>query len=565
MTGRPRRAGVSSFGFGGTNAHVVLEQGPDPVPVAPANPGSGGAVTTLVVPGKTDERVASTAEVLAQWMDGAGASVALAEVAHTLNHHRARHAKFATVAALDRERAVAGLRALAAGRPADGVAAPHQGACRPGTVFVYSGDGSQWAGMGRQLLCDEPAFAAAVADLEPVFVEQVGFSLRQVLTAGEPLAGIDRIQPVLVGMQLALTGLWRCYGVRPDAVIGYSTGEVAAAVVAGALSRADGLRIIATRSRLTAALSGAGAHFSGGLPELRTALADLAPQPPAIPVITSTGAAPVFDADYWAADRSTPVRFRQAVAAAGANHATFVEISPHPVLTYAISDTLSEVHHHSIGTLQRDTHDTLTFHANLNAAHTTRPPDTDHPAGPHPVIPTTPWHRTRHWISPPVVQRRDGMSVPGDQIGAAPHWVAIMERVQAAVSAPQSGTLLGEYVKIATTPPVHLWQARLQPDAKPYPGFHRVQSVEVVPASVLLQTLSTAAAECGASALLDIRFEHPIVVDQPRLIQVVADGESVTVSSSFAADSAAQPWIRHASARISHQGQGEPDDTFDHR
>jgi phthiocerol/phenolphthiocerol synthesis type-I polyketide synthase A len=583
-TGRPRRAGVSSFGFGGTNAHVVLEQGPDPVPVAP---GSGGAVTKLVVSGKTDERVASTAGVLAQWLDGAGAGVALAEVAHTLNHHRARHAKFATVTAFDREQAVAGLRALAAGRSADGsdgsdgVVAPHQGACRPGTVFVYPGHGSQWAGMGRQLLADEPAFAAAVADLEPVFVEQVGFSLRQVLAAGESLGGIDRSQPVLVGMQLALTELWRSYGVQPDVVIGYSTGEVAAAVVAGALSRADGLRVIATRSRLMAGLSGEAAT---ALPELRTALADLAPQPPTIPVITTTGAAPIFDAEYWSADLHNPVQFRQAVTAAGADHATFVEISPHPVLTHVISDTLAQVHHHSIGTLQRDTHDTLTFHTNLNATHTTRPPDTDHPAGPHPVIPTTPWHHTRHWISPPAIRRRDPMSVPGNQIDAgavlpdgsrddtdttawhpAPHWIAIKERVEAAVSAPRSGTVLGEHVKIATTPPVHLWQAWLKPDAKPYPGSHRVQGVEVVPASVLLQTLSAAAAECGASALSDIRFEYPIVVDQPRLIQVVADGESVTVSSRFAPGIPGTPahrWIEHASGRIDHERQAEPDDTF---
>ena len=227
---------MSSFGFGGTNAHVVLEQGPDPVPGTAGVAGSAGAVTTLVVWGKTAERVASTAGMLAQWMDGAGAEVALAEVAHTVNHHRARHAKFATVAALDREQAVAGLRALAAGRSADGVVAPHQGECRPGTVFVYSGQGSQWAGMGRQLLADEPVFAAAVAELEPVFVEQAGFSLQQVLAAGEPVVGIDRIQPVLMAMQLALTELWRCYGVQPDAVIGHSMGEVTAAVVAKALT-----------------------------------------------------------------------------------------------------------------------------------------------------------------------------------------------------------------------------------------------------------------------------------------------------------------------------------------
>ena len=133
------------------------------------------------------------------------------------------------------------------------------GPCGPGTVFVYSGQGSQWAGMGRRLLADEPAFAAAVAELEPDFVAQTGFSLQRVLAGGESVVGIDRIQPVLVGVQLALTALWRSYGVEPDAVIGHSMGEVTAAVVAGALTPAEGLRVIATRSRLMARLSGRGA------------------------------------------------------------------------------------------------------------------------------------------------------------------------------------------------------------------------------------------------------------------------------------------------------------------
>ncbi len=137
--------------------------------------------------------------------------------------------------------------------------ASHEASPGPGTVFVYSGQGAQWAGMGRQLLADEPAFAAAIDELEPVFVDKVGFSLRHVLAVGEPLTGIDRIQPVLVGMQLALTALWRSYGVEPDAVIGHSMGEVTAAVVAGALTPAEGLDVIATRSRLMSRLSGQGA------------------------------------------------------------------------------------------------------------------------------------------------------------------------------------------------------------------------------------------------------------------------------------------------------------------
>ena len=236
---------------------MVIEQAPDVVVPVVDEVGAGGVDAGGV--GQNGARVASWAAVLADWMDGAGAEVPLADVAHTLNHHRTRHATFATVCAADRAQAVAGLRAVAAGQPAAGVVLPHDGPCGPGTVFVYSGQGSQWAGMGRQLLADEPAFAAAVAELEPDFVAQIGFSLHDVLADGEPVTGIERIQPVLVGVQLALTALWRSYGVEPDAVIGHSMGEVTAAVVAGALTPAEGLRVIATRSRLMSRLAGQGA------------------------------------------------------------------------------------------------------------------------------------------------------------------------------------------------------------------------------------------------------------------------------------------------------------------
>ena len=466
-TQRPRRAGVSSFGFGGTNAHVVIEQAPASVPVIRE---SDPAVTTLVVSGKTSERIASMAGTLAEWMAGAGAGVRLPDVAHTLNHHRDHHAQFATVCARDRAQAVTGLQALAAGRPADGVVGPHDGPCGPGTVFVYSGQGSHWAGMGRQLLTDEPVFAAAIAELEPVFVEQLGFSLHQVIAGGEPVSGDARVQPVLMGLQLALTELWRSYGVHPDGVIGHSMGEVSAAVVGGALTVADGLGVIATRSRLMSQLAGQGAvgllkldaeataaliadfpkvslagyvspretviagpvapvdaviaavsaqnRFARRvnmevashtalmnpiLPDLRAALADLTPEICTIPFFSTVAegtTAPLLDAEYWVANVRRPARFSQAVTAAAQDHATFIEISAHPILTHAVSDTLdSMTHHHSVGTLWRDGDDTVSFHTNLNAIHTSHPPQTPHPPEPHPVLPTTPWHHTRHWIS----------------------------------------------------------------------------------------------------------------------------------------------------------------------
>ena len=601
--GRARRAGVSSFGVSGTNAHVVVEQAPvaEPVGVQPVP-----VVSTLVVSGKTAARVAATAGMLAEWMAGEGAGVPLADVAHTINHHRTRHKTFAAVCARDHAQAVVGLQALAAGDAAPGVVRPHEGLCRSGRVFVYSGQGSHWAGMGRRLLADEPAFAAAVAELEPVFVEQVGFSLSQVLESGESVSGDGQVQPVVMGLQLALTALWRSYGVAPDAVIGHSMGEVTAAVVAGALSPADGLKVIAIRSRLMSRLAGQGAmalleldaeatvaliaefpevslagyvsprqtvvagpvagvdaviavvseqgRFARRvnmevashtalmdpiLPELRAALADLAPELPAIPFFSTVvegATAPLLDAEYWVNNVRQPARLSQAVAAAATDHATFIEISPHPILTHAITESVAPTHHHSIGTLSRDGDDTIGFHTSLNTVHTVHPPRTPHPPGPHPVLPTTPWHHTRHWIT------------TGD-------------RVDAAGSKPRPGTVLGHHIAVSTTPPVHLWQARLVPEATPYPGHHRIHGTELVPVSVLLQTLSAAVAELDESQLADVRFENPIVVDQPRVIQVIVDGESVTVSSGLAADTPTGRWVRHVSGRIAHRSHhDQPED-----
>ncbi len=147
-TGRPRRAGVSSFGFGGTNAHVVLEQAPQAQLrlAAVASP-----VTTLVVSGKSTERMAATAANLADWMTGPGADVPLADVAHTLNHHRTHHAAFATVCAEDRDEAVTGLRALAVGQFATGVVGPHDGTMRPGNSIRVLGPGIAVGGDGPEV------------------------------------------------------------------------------------------------------------------------------------------------------------------------------------------------------------------------------------------------------------------------------------------------------------------------------------------------------------------------------------------------------------------------------
>lgn len=468
---RARRAGVSSFGVSGTNAHVVLEEAPARGRVEFQRP---VPVSTLVVSGKTAARLARTAAMLADWMQGDGADVALPDIAHTLNHHRTQHKLVASVSARDHARALTALRALAGDDTAPGLVRPHEGVCRPGRVFVYSGQGAHWAGMGRRLLADEPAFASAVEDLEPMFFERAGFSLRRVLERGEAVTGDARVQPVIVGLQLALTALWRFHGVEPDAVIGHSVGEVTAAIVAEALTPAQGLDVVTIRSRLMAQLAGRGAvalveldvdaaealisgfpgvsvagHLSprqtviagpvgevdaaiaaaveGGrfarrvnmevashtafmdpiLGDLRAQLGSLRPQPPVIPMFSTvhpTCTTPSLDARYWADNVRLTSRFSDAVRAAADTYGTFIEISAHPILTHAVTETLGPLHHHSLGTLWRDADDTVMFHTNVSAAQPKRHRG-PHPPGPPPVLPSTPWHRTSHWIA--AQQRHD--------------------------------------------------------------------------------------------------------------------------------------------------------------
>ncbi|MGW4434090.1 type I polyketide synthase [Streptomyces tendae] len=268
--GHPRRAAVSSFGVSGTNAHVILE----------AAPGTGGA------PEVSDGVLGSAPETV-PWVLSAASPDALRAQAERLRGHMAERPGLASAdvafalatrrtaleyravaVGAERDELLDALDALSAGRPAPravpGDAAAHSR--RP--VFVFPGQGSQWAGMAVELLDSSPVFADSMLACAEALNEFVDWNLLEVLRSDdEELSNrVDVVQPVLWAVMVSLAALWQACGVRPAAVVGHSQGEIAAAVVAGALSLRDGARVVALRSAVIARLlAGKGAMASVAL------------------------------------------------------------------------------------------------------------------------------------------------------------------------------------------------------------------------------------------------------------------------------------------------------------
>lgn len=256
----PRRAGVSSFGMSGTNVHAVLEQAPEP-----AGPAASAAAGPLLfcVSSTSDEGLRQSAVQLAEWVQRHEADLTASDLAYTLARRRGHRSVRAAVIATGLPELIEGLREVAGSEVAFPAAV---GRDDRGPVWVFSGQGSQWAAMGAELLAREPAFAAQIAELEPMIARESGFSVTEAMSAPETVTGIDRVQPTLFAMQVALAATMQSYGVTPGAVIGHSMGEAAAAVVSCALTLEDGVRVICRRSRLMGRLSGGGAMASVELP-----------------------------------------------------------------------------------------------------------------------------------------------------------------------------------------------------------------------------------------------------------------------------------------------------------
>jgi 6-methylsalicylic acid synthase len=602
--GGPRRAGVSGYGYGGTIAHVILEQG-DPADEQLSTLDTGPALYPLS--GASDAALTQYTGRLATWLAQHRAP-ATVDVGHTLARRRAHLPHRAAVFAANRKQLIARLGELAVTGSGSATGAILPAAGR-GLVWVFSGHGSQWTGMGRELLANDPVFAGVIDTLEPVFAEELGVSLRARILddAAQP---VDVIQPMIFAMQAALGATWRASGVRPDAVIGHSVGEIAAAVTAGAITLEQGARLVCRRSVLLRQVAGRGSMVMVALPpdEAQRRLAgraDLAVAVAASPssAVLSGDVATIQEiSDQWRAE-GIGGRYVDSDVAFHSQHmdplldaltAAAADLSPRapaiPLYTTALPDSRS--------TAPRDGSywaTNLRGQVRFVQAVTSAVQDgyrlfvevSAHPVVEHSINETFDGlgvddAYVTHTLRRNKPERETlltnlgqlychGVEVdwsalwpqgsladlPTTPWQHRPHWVEepAIRSSQTEQHDVTGHTLLGGRTSVHGTTPAQAWLTYLDRDTRPYPGDHPVREVEIIPAAVLLNTFVTAASSVGAwPDLTDMALRVPVSVTSPRELQVVLQDGAIRLSTRLVDGESGngddKGWVTHTTAAV---------------
>lgn len=591
-TGHPRRAGVSSYGMGGTLAHSIVEEAPAPGPsprrraarTAPAQ----ADTRLLPLSSATEAGLRALAARTADWL-AARPDTSLPDVAHTLSLRRSHLRHRAAVLADTPEELRKRLSSVADGARAPGVTTGTAPEEHTDPVWVFSGHGAQWPGMGRQLLNAEPAFRAVLEQMAPVFREELGYTPQEAIAEGD-WADVSRVQAMTFALQVGLAAVWREKGLRPGAVLGHSVGEISAAAVAGALGTEEAARFACRRARVVRRGAGTGGMAMVNLPfdEVVRRLAhqtEVAAAVAASPVWTVvSGADGKLRAvcDAWRESGAvvrvvkTDVAFHsplmdpltgEVAAAADCLTPRRPEVPLYSTVTDSPRSTADRNGAYWAAMLREPVRFAPAVRAALADGHRLFLEISSHPIVAQSVAETLDDLRAEEGMVAHSTRRDEpeqhtllanlgalhchGAAVdwsrlqPGGRLTDLPtmawqhreYWrsPAPGKAVSGGGHDPAGHTLLGARTVVGGAAPLRVWQTHLDFSCRPYPGEHPVHGTEIVPAAVLLNTLCTAGAQ-GTSlpVLTDVRLRLPVAVGSPRTVQVVLHEGSARIASRLA-------------------------------
>jgi len=611
----PRRAAVSSYGLSGTNVHAILEQGPAeqaPRTIEQSDAGQPAGRALFPLSATSVEELHATAGRLADWVENHVESEAeLSDLAYTLARRRAHRPVRTVVLAGDRAELVTALRELAGGElPVEPAVAKGD----LGPVWVFSGQGSQWAAMGAGLLAAEPVFAKTVAEIEPLIAAESGFSVTEAMSSSETVTGIDRVQPTVFAVQVALAATLKAYGVAPGAVIGHSMGEAAAAVVAGALSLEDGVKVISRRSKLMAKIAGSGAMASVELPAQQV-LSELAARG-VNDVVLSVVASPQ-SAVVGGAKESVRALVAEWEARGVMAREVAVDVASHSPQVDPILDELAEVlsdiepmepkvpYYSATLYDPRDPADFDAYYWVDNLRHAVRFGAAVQAAledgfrvfgelAPHPLLTHAVDQNARSLdirLAALASMRREqelpnglrGFVADVHSAGAAidfsvlwpdgalvdaplptwthPHLILTRDGLEQGASTLAVHPLLGAHVRLPEVPERHVWQSDVGTNAQPWLGDHQVHSVAALPGAAYCEmALAAARAVLGeASEARDIAFEAMLLLEEDTPVSAVASITPAGVAEFQVQTYLEGEEIRRATAILSAvEGEDEP-------
>ncbi|MFC0540179.1 type I polyketide synthase [Kutzneria chonburiensis] len=598
----PRRAGVSCYGYGGAISHIVVEQAPETA--VPLRDNNESLTTVVPLSARTEAALRANASNLVSWLES-NPDQDFAAVAATLARRRAHLPSRAAVVG-DRDTVLTGLRALAAGDPAPGLVSAEAGE-DVAPVWVFSGYGGHWAGMGRELVLTEPVFAAVIDELDPIFAEELGVGAHDLLIDGDQ-DHVDHMQAATFAVQVALAALWRSYGVVPAAVLGQSLGEYAAAVVSGALTLADAARGVCRRAMIMRRVEGQGGmalvYLSFDVVKARLAgRGDLAA------AITSSPTSTVVSGDVdsivalLAECEAEGIKaFRINTPVAYHSHhlrplgddvvAALSDIEAKPLTLPAYNTTLVDPRSDAVRDARFwavNMYEMCRFTAAVTAAiedgHRLFLEVSPHPlvlhsvgemlAGEGAIVGTlrrNESEQTQFGLALAALHCRGAavdwgrvhpdlamIDLPTNAWQHRPYWHSGKARAADAGHDPDSHTLLGSKVTIGGGSPTQMWQTTLDEASRPYPGEHPVHGVEIVPAAVLLNTFL---ASGDLTGLTDVTLRIPLAVEPSRDVQVIRQGSLLTLASRPHGDDD-DTWLTHTTAvaetRKSVEDNGFPD------